>query len=265
MRETPDELIEVKDLWVVYGKGEARVEAVKGIGFKVKAGELVGLVGESGCGKTSTGRCLVGLETPTQGTMMCRGRAVSEWLGRSARAYRRKVQMVFQDPMGSLNPRMTIGASLGEVLQVHGLPSVVEGRRVLDAALEDVGLPPDLGLRYPHEVSGGQRQRVGLARALLLEPDVIIADEPVSALDVSVQAQILRLIRELRERRGTAFLFIAHDLAAVRSVCDRILVMSKGEIVEEGPTEEVFENPRHPYTRMLLESVPDPGRFDPVW
>ncbi len=232
--------------------------AVDGISLAVAEGERVGIIGESGSGKTTLGKALLGIEPIAQGTVLFRGANVHGLKGRALKEFQQGAQMIFQDPMGSLNPRMTIGAALDEVLAVHKLASRAERPERIKALLQQVGLDTDYTRRYPHEFSGGQRQRIGIARALALNPALLVADEPVSALDVSVQAQILNLIRDLSEARGMAVLLVAHDLAVVNYVCQRVLIMYKGRVVEEGPAQEVFKNPRHPYTQLLKASVPDP-------
>ncbi len=256
---TADEgaLLHLEDVHITYGKGRRAVEAVRGVAMEVRAGESVGLVGESGCGKTSLARAVLGLVRPEAGRVSWRGRSVSDWLHGDESAYRRAVQMVFQDPYGSLNPRVMVGAALMEVLAVHGVREAAERTRRAAALLTAVGLGEESLRRYPHEFSGGQRQRIGIARALAVDPELLIADEPVSALDVSVQAQILNLLRDLQSSLGVSLLLIAHDLAVVRYVCDRVLVMNRGVIVESGPPDEVYANPRDPYTRQLLAAVPE--------
>jgi ABC-type oligopeptide transport system ATPase subunit len=232
--------------------------AVDGVSLCVEAGERVGIVGESGSGKTTLGKALLGIEPLSGGQVIFRGQDVRGMTGSELGTFRRGAQMIFQDPLGSLNPRMTVGEALSEVLAVHRLASKAERPERVAALLEQVGLDAGYQKRYPHEFSGGQRQRIGIARALALNPALLVADEPVSALDVSVQAQILNLIRDLSETRHMAVILVAHDLAVVNYVCDRVLIMNKGKVVEEGPTREVFRNPRHPYTQLLKSSVPDP-------
>jgi ABC-type oligopeptide transport system ATPase subunit len=232
--------------------------AVDGVTLCVEEGERVGIVGESGSGKTTLGKALLGIEPLAGGKVLFRGKDVHLMKGNHLKSFKRGAQMIFQDPLGSLNPRMTVGDILSEVLAVHQLAARAERPKRVAALLEQVGLDEGYLGRYPHEFSGGQRQRIGIARALALNPALLVADEPVSALDVSVQAQILNLIRDLSEARHMAVILVAHDLAVVNYVCDRVLIMNKGRVVEEGPTRDVFTNPRHPYTQLLKASVPDP-------
>ena len=236
------------------------VRAVEDVSFSIRPGEAFGLVGESGCGKSTVARALLRLVEPDAGRVLYRGEDLRTARGDALKALRRKIQIVFQDPYSSLDPRQSIGSALVEPMHVHGIAEGAAARRRAAGLLEEVGLPPAALDRFPHEFSGGQRQRIGIARALTVEPELIIADEPVSALDVSVQAQVLLLMRELRQRRGLAFLFVSHDLSVVRWFCDRVAVMYLGRIVEEGPAARVLADPLHPYARMLRDAspVPDP-------
>jgi len=235
--------------------------AVSDVALSLGKGERLGIVGESGSGKTTLAKALLALEPLAGGRVLFDSEPVAGMKGERLTSFRRRAQMIFQDPMGSLNPRMTVGAAIAEVLAVHQLaPRHAREQRVAEL-LEAVGLDYAYARRYPHEFSGGQRQRVGIARALALNPELLVADEPVSALDVSVQAQILNLLKDLSVARGMACLLIAHDLAVVRYVCERVMVMYKGRVVEEGATEAVFKAPQHPYTQLLRDSVPDPERI----
>lgn len=229
------------------------VRAVDGVSFAIKEGECVGLVGESGCGKTTLGRTILRLIEPTAGSVQFNGAPITD-----LRAFRRQAQMIFQDPYGSLNPRMTVGNIIAEPLRIHKLCTgkSEEQDRVTDL-LKSVGLLPEHARRYPHEFSGGQRQRIGIARALAVQPKFIVCDEPVSALDVSVQAQIINLLSELQEKFKLTYLFVAHDLAVVEHISDRVLVMYFGKVVEEASAEQIYANPQHPYTQALLSAVPD--------
>ncbi|NOT45863.1 MAG: ABC transporter ATP-binding protein [Acidobacteria bacterium] len=232
------------------------VKAVDDVSFTIDTGEMFGLVGESGSGKSTTGRCILRLLEPTSGQVLFRGEDVLSFDAARMRAARRDMQIVFQDPYSSLNPRMRVGAIVEEPLVIHGLGNSADRRARVAELLALVGLDPDHTSRYPHEFSGGQRQRIGIARALALNPALVIADEAVSALDVSVQAQVVHLLLELKERLRLTYLFIAHDLRLVRHICDRVAVMYRGRIVEIGQTVAVFANPTHPYTQALLSAVP---------
>ncbi|MGE0223641.1 MAG: ABC transporter ATP-binding protein [Acetobacteraceae bacterium] len=232
------------------------VQAVTEVSLSVARGETLGLVGESGSGKSTIGRMVLGLLPPSSGQVHFDGIALDAAGPAQRRQLRRRMQIVFQDPHSSLDPRRTIGAQIADGLSIHALVPAGERRPRVEALLAQVGLPGDHADRYPHEFSGGQRQRVGIARALATGPEFVVADEPVSALDVSVQAQVLSLLADLRDRLGLALLFISHDLAVVRSLCDRVAVLYLGRVMEEGPVRAVFEAPRHPYTRALLSAVP---------
>ncbi len=263
-------LIEVRDLKMHFpvtdggliSRVVAHVKAVDGISFSIKRGETLGLVGESGCGKTTTGRCILQLEQPTAGEIIYDGRDLNKLSKTEMRPLRQRIQVIFQDPYSSLNPRMKIGEIIAEPMMVHKVITDQAAReRRVGELLSKCGLNPRFADRYPHEMSGGQRQRVGIARALAVEPEFIICDEAVSALDVSIQAQVINLLEDLREEFGLTYLFISHDLSVVRHLCNRVAVMYLGHMVELADTDELFENPQHPYTQALLEAVPIP---DPV-
>ena len=234
----------------------ADVKAVDGISFAVRRGETLGLVGESGCGKSTTGRAVLQLYRPTEGTIRFEGTVLNNVKGRALRSYRRRMQMIFQDPYSSLNPRMSVASIISEPMVIHGLYKGKERSERVEALLEQVGLNPFFSKRYPHEFSGGQRQRIGVARALAVEPDFMVLDEPVSALDVSIQAQIINLLEDLQTEYNLTYLFIAHDLAVVRHISDRVAVMYLGKIMELAASNELYENPLHPYTKALLSAVP---------
>jgi oligopeptide transport system ATP-binding protein len=243
----------------IFSREVDRVHAVDGVTFNIAAGETLGLVGESGCGKSTTGRCILRLIEPSSGEIWFQGQNVTRLDGEALRAVRRDMQIIFQDPFASLNPRHTVAGIIGEALVIHGL---AKDRHELDDRvahlLETVGLQPDHRHRFPHEFSGGQRQRIGIARALAVQPKLIVCDEPVSALDVSIQAQVINLLEELPEKFSLTYLFIAHDLSVVEHISDRVAVMYLGRVVEIAPAHDLYENPRHPYTEALLSAVPIP-------
>ncbi len=261
-----ENLVEVKDLkmyfpitkGVILQRHVGDVKAVDGVSFNIKRGETLGLVGESGCGKSTTGRAILQLYKPTAGSVLFKGEDLTVMKGEDLRQKRRQMQMIFQDPYASLNPRLTVGNIVGEPLEVHKIGDSKERRERVQELLKLVGLNPYFVNRYPHEFSGGQRQRIGVARALAVNPEFIVADEPISALDVSIQAQIVNLLEELQERLGLTYLFIAHDLSMVRHISDRVAVMYLGKLVELTDHETLYNNPLHPYTQALLSAVPIP-------
>jgi oligopeptide/dipeptide ABC transporter ATP-binding protein len=264
---TRDALVEVRDLakhfplarGVVGRRRAGTVRAVDGVSFDVRRGETLGIVGETGCGKTTTARMMLRLLDPTSGAIAFEGEDITRARGTRLKVLRRDMQMVFQDPRSALNPRQTVGSIIGEPFGIHGLArGGTERRRAVQGLMEQVGLNPEHYNRHPHEFSGGQRQRIGVARAIALRPKLVVADEPVSSLDVSIQAQILNLLRALQRELGLTIVFIAHDLAVVRHMCDRVAVMYLGKIVELAGADDLYARPQHPYTAALLSAVPVP-------
>jgi oligopeptide/dipeptide ABC transporter ATP-binding protein len=251
-------LLKVEGLTKHFPGRSGVVKAVEGVSFEIRRGTIVGLVGESGSGKTTAGRCTLRLIEPSAGRIVFDGVDLRTLSSREMRGYRRRMQIVFQDPYSSLNPRLRVDDIIGEAIDTHGLARGAARRDRITALLAQVGLEPSSGRRFPHEFSGGQRQRIGIARALAVEPEFIVADEPVSALDVSVQAQVLNLIQDLQQSLGLTMLFIAHDLSVVEYLCDRVVVMYLGRIMEQGSSRRIYAAPRHPYTRALLSAVPVP-------
>ncbi len=264
MSETILEVEDLKKHFPIYGgvlrRQVAAVHAVDGVSFDIKRGETTGLVGESGCGKTTLGRTALHLIKPTSGTVRYMGRDISELGGERMRRLRLEMAMVFQDPYASLNPRMTIADIIGEPIDIHHLAKGVEKEKRIMELLDRVGLIPYHLYRYPHEFSGGQKQRIGIARALVGNPKLLVADEPVSSLDVSVRAQILNLLKDLQEEYGFSCLYISHDLSTVKHMSTRVAVMYVGKLVELAPVKEIFDAPRHPYTRALMSAIPVPGQ-----
>ncbi|MEQ1771335.1 MAG: oligopeptide/dipeptide ABC transporter ATP-binding protein [Devosia sp.] len=259
-----DALLDIADLKVHFPVGKSLfnagvlVKAVDGVSFSVRRGEVVGLVGESGSGKTSLGRAVLRLVEPTSGSVRFEGREVTTLDGKDLKDLRSEMQIIFQDPYASLNPRMSVGDTLGEALLLHGIGTSRDRRQRVAELLEKVGLPAAAAARYPHEFSGGQRQRIGIARALAVNPKFIVADEPVSALDVSIQAQIINLLQDLRKEMGLSILFIGHDLSVIEFLCDRVVVLYLGRVMETASAADLYTKPRHPYTRALLDAAPVP-------
>ncbi|MGX8908102.1 ABC transporter ATP-binding protein [Streptomyces netropsis] len=267
MRAEGEEILEVRDLvkhyplsrGIVFRKQVGAVRAVDGVSFELRRGETLGIVGESGCGKSTVAKLLVNLERPTSGRILYKGEDIADLSGKALKAVRRNIQMVFQDPYTSLNPRMTVGDIVGEPYEIH--PEVApkgDRRRKVQELLDVVGLNPEYINRYPHQFSGGQRQRIGIARGLALNPEIIICDEPVSALDVSVQAQVVNLLEKLQDEFELSYVFIAHDLSVVRHISDRVAVMYLGRLAEIGTDAQIYQHPTHPYTQALLSAVPMP-------
>ena len=261
-----DTLLNVSELCVhfpiykgVFRRQVGTIRAVDGVSFTVKRGETLGLVGESGCGKSTTGRAVLRLYKPTSGRIVFEGREIHALEGEPLRAMRPRMQMIFQDPQASLNPRMTVGSIVAEPLQEHGVLDPKGRQAKVNELLDAVGLSRRFADRYPHEFSGGQRQRIGIARALALEPSFIVCDEPIAALDVSIQAQVVNLLEDLQDRLGLTYLFISHDLSMVRHICDTVAVMYLGQIVELAARDQLYANPRHPYSQALLSAVPIPN------
>ncbi len=253
-------LVEVNDLRKFFNLGGGNIlKAVNEVSFSIGRGETVGVVGESGCGKSTAGRTIMRLYEPTSGSVSFDGKDIYKLRGAELKALRRNMQMIFQDPYASLNPRMTVTDIIGEALDIHKLVSSrAERKKRVEELLDLVNLNPDHATRYPHEFSGGQRQRIGIARALAVDPKFVIADEPISALDVSIQAQVVNLMQDLQRKMGLTYLFIAHDLSMVKHISDRVAVMYLGKIVELAESSELYDNPRHPYTRALLSAIPIP-------
>lgn len=258
--QTREKLLEVKDLHVVFGKGKRAFEAIKGVSFDIYKGETFGLVGESGSGKTTIGRSIIRINEVASGEIRYHGERISGKISKQLdREIVHKIQMIFQDPMASLNERAKVDYIVSEGLyNLKNFSSEEERKRIVSKALMDVGLPPEFATRFPHEFSGGQRQRIGIARILVMQPELIIADEPISALDVSIRAQVLNLLADLQMEYGLTYLFIAHDLSVMRYITNRLAVIHKGRLVELAKTEQLFEHPLHPYTKALLSAIPQP-------
>lgn len=265
LKKNNDILLEVKNLKKYFpvrkgffGGQVQHVKAVDDVSFFIRKGETLGLVGESGCGKSTTGRTIIRLYEPTEGEIIFNGAEIGMMNDKELLPFRKKIQMIFQDPYASLNTRMTVGDIIGEALDIHELASGKERTEIIHDLLNRVGLAPDHAVRYPHEFSGGQRQRIGIARALAVKPEFIICDEPISALDVSIQAQVVNMLEDLQQELGLTYLFIAHDLSMVRHISDRVGVMYLGKLVEIADSEELYEKPAHPYTQALLSAIPIP-------
>ena len=258
--QTREKLLEVKDLHVVFGKGKRAFEAIKGVSFDIYKGETFGLVGESGSGKTTIGRSIIRINEVASGEIRYHGERISGKISKQLdREIVHKIQMIFQDPMASLNERAKVDYIVSEGLyNLKNFSSEEERKRIVSKALMDVGLPPEFATRFPHEFSGGQRQRIGIARVLVMQPELSIADEPISALDVSIRAQVLNLLADLQMEYGLTYLFIAHDLSVMRYITNRLAVIHKGRLVELAKTEQLFEHPLHPYTKALLSAIPQP-------
>lgn len=258
MLEKRDTLIEVKNLKKFFKVGDNTLKAVNDISFEIKRGETLGVVGESGCGKSTAGRTMLRLYEPTDGDVLYEGKSIRNLSAQEMKAMRRNIQMIFQDPYASLNPRMTVGDIIGEALDIHGLATGEKRKQRIQELLSLVSLNPEHMNRFPHEFSGGQRQRIGIARALAVEPKFIVCDEPISALDVSVQAQVVNLLESLQEKMGLTYMFIAHDLSMVKYISDRVAVMYLGKMVELADSDALYEKPLHPYTQALLSAIPIP-------
>ncbi|MGO0060930.1 ABC transporter ATP-binding protein [Brevibacillus fluminis] len=256
--EKRDTLIEVKNLKKFFQVGDNTLKAVNDISFDIKRGETLGVVGESGCGKSTAGRTILRLYEPTEGDILFEGKSIRNLNHQEMKAMRRNIQMIFQDPYASLNPRMTVGDIIGEALDIHGLATGEKRKQRIQELLSLVSLNPEHMNRFPHEFSGGQRQRIGIARALAVEPKFIVCDEPISALDVSVQAQVVNLLESLQEKMGLTYMFIAHDLSMVKYISDRVAVMYLGKMVELAESDALYEKPLHPYTQALLSAIPIP-------
>jgi oligopeptide transport system ATP-binding protein len=255
-----EKLLEVKDLWVSFGKGRKKFQAIKGVSFDIYKGETFGLVGESGSGKTTIGRAIIRINPVEKGEIIFKGKRISGKIDKETnKELIRNIQMIFQDPMASLNERAKVDYIVSEGLyNIHGFTDEADRQAKVRKAMMDVGLPPEFATRFPHEFSGGQRQRIGIARTLIMNPELVIADEPISALDVSIRAQVLNLLMDLQRQYGLTYLFIAHDLSIMRFITNRLAVIYKGQIVELGETEKVFQHALHPYTKALISAIPQP-------